>query len=286
MTIGDRFKVLRTELGLNQSELARGIGANPSIISDIERGDKEPSKKIISALILKHNVNSNWLLTGYGDMFVQDQVSEKSRLEQELDEIIAAHPQFAAIEERLTRIERRLDRGTPSDGGFAVDPEPEYPAEPGSFLYASDIQPEYAAEAEPEAERRVKIPYVEDIAAGPPIAQSEDQSGLVSAPAWLIRKGSRYYAASIRGTSMSEVGIRDGDRVLIRHTDAPVDGAIQVVRHQGKSTLKRLKEIEGGGWEMHYEDGSGKVVPLDSGDYEIQGEFATVLPQNAVRDGG
>jgi SOS-response transcriptional repressor LexA len=269
ITIGDRFKALRTEIGLNQSELAREIGANPSIISDIERGDKEPSKKIISALILKHSVNSNWLLTGYGDMFVQDQAPEKSRLEQDLDEIIATHPQFAAIEERLTRIERRLDRGTPSDGGFAVDPEPEY-----------------TAEAEYEAENRVRIPYVEDIAAGPPIAQSEDQSGLVSAPAWLIRKGSRYYAATVRGTSMSEVGIRDGDRVLIRHTDAPVDGAIQVVRHQGKSTLKRLKEIEGVGWEMHYEDGSGKVVPLDSGDYEIQGEFAAVLPQNAVREGG
>ncbi|MDR1250556.1 MAG: helix-turn-helix domain-containing protein [Treponema sp.] len=275
MTIGDRFKVLRTKLGLNQSELAREIGANPSIISDIERGDKEPSKKIISALILRYKVNSNWLLTEYGDVFVQDQVSEKSRLEQELDEIIAAHPQFAALEERLARIEKRLDRE------YAAD---DYPAdylgaaaEPVS-LYTADPEPEYGGEAESKAERPVQIPYVEDIAAGPPIAQSEDQTGLVSVPARLIHKGSRYYAATVRGASMAEADIRDGDRVLIRHTDAPADGAIQVVRHQGKSTLKRLKEVEGGGWEMRYEDGSGKAVLLNSRDYQIQGEFVAVLP--------
>jgi SOS-response transcriptional repressor LexA len=283
MTIGDRFKVLRTKLGLNQSELAREIGANPSIISDIERGDKEPSKKVISALILRYKVNSNWLLTEYGDIFVQDQMSEKSRLEQDLDEIIAAHPQFASIEERLTRIEKRLNREYAAD-----DYPPGYlnQAAAGPVgLYTADSQAEYGAEAEGKAERPVQIPYVEDIAAGPPIAQSEDQTGLVSVPARFIHKGSRYYAATVRGTSMAVAGIRDGDRVLIRHTDAPVDGAIQVVRYQGKSTLKRLKEVEGGGWEMHYEDGSGKVVLLNSRDYQVQGEFAAVLPPNAVPGG-
>jgi len=70
MTIGDRFKELREKLRFNQSELARLIEANPSIISDIERGEKEPSKKIISALIIKYKLNSNWLLTGEGEMFI------------------------------------------------------------------------------------------------------------------------------------------------------------------------------------------------------------------------
>jgi len=71
MSIGDRFKELRENLRFNQSELARLIDANPSIISDIERGEKEPSKKIISALIIKYKINSNWLLTGEGEMFIK-----------------------------------------------------------------------------------------------------------------------------------------------------------------------------------------------------------------------
>ncbi|MDR2185420.1 MAG: XRE family transcriptional regulator [Treponema sp.] len=271
MTIGDRFKLLRAKLGLNQSELAREIGANPSIISDIERGDKEPSKKIISSLILKYRVNSNWLLTERGDIFVKEALTAKSPLEQNLDEIIAAHPKFAAIEERLARLEASVeDKGsyaapeTGEGGGFTGEPEPEY-----------------------EVEERVKIPYVENIAAGPPITQSEDLSGTVPVPARFIRKGFRYYAASIRGTSMAEAGIRDGDLVLIRSIDTPVDGAIQVVRYQGKSTLKRLREREDKGWELHYEDGSGKVIPVgDSEDYEIQGEFVAVLPGAQVPDRG
>ena len=76
MLIGDRFKEIREKLGLNQSELARTIEANPSIVSDIERGEKEPSKKIISSLIMKYKVNSNWLLTGEGEIFIQGSKSE------------------------------------------------------------------------------------------------------------------------------------------------------------------------------------------------------------------
>ncbi|MDR1839287.1 MAG: helix-turn-helix domain-containing protein [Treponema sp.] len=71
MSIGDRFKEIRENLRFNQSELARSIDANPSIISDIERGEKEPSKKIISALIINYKINSNWLLTGEGNMFIK-----------------------------------------------------------------------------------------------------------------------------------------------------------------------------------------------------------------------
>jgi repressor LexA len=267
MTIGDRFKAIRTKLNLNQSELAREIGANPSIISDIERGDKEPSKKIISGLILKYGINSNWLLTEHGDIFLRESVEEdgvKSHLEKAFNDAVAAHPKFAAIESRLTVLEQRL--GYPPEektlsGGFTGDPEPEY-----------------------EAEERIKVPYVHDIAAGPPIRQAEDQSQSMAVPARLVKKSGRYYAASIRGTSMTEAGIRDGDTVLVRHADTPKDGAVQVVRYKGKSTLKRLREVEGRGWELHYEDGTGTVISVDSGKYEVQGDFVAVLPETGVPD--
>jgi SOS-response transcriptional repressor LexA len=84
MTIGDRFKELRENLRFNQSELARLIEANPSIISDIERGEKEPSKKIISALIIKYKINSNWLLTGEGEMFVKTSGNEIARVSHQI----------------------------------------------------------------------------------------------------------------------------------------------------------------------------------------------------------
>jgi SOS-response transcriptional repressor LexA len=83
---------------------------------------------------------------------------------------------------------------------------------------------------------------------------------------------------------MTEAEIRDGDTVLIRYADTPKDGAIQVGRYKRKSTLKRLRET-GGGWELHYEGGSGRIIPVNSGEYHIQGEFAAVLPEdNAVAE--
>ena len=81
---------------------------------------------------------------------------------------------------------------------------------------------------------------------------------------------------------MAEAGIRDGDMVLIRYTDIPRDGAIQVVRYQDKSTLKLLREIEGRGWELHYRDGSGRVIECDSNEYETQGEFEAILSSNGT----
>lgn len=74
-TIGRRFKELREVLQLNQSQMAKIIGSAPSLISDIEREDKEPSKKVIISLLEKYNVNANWLLNNSGEMFLSETTS-------------------------------------------------------------------------------------------------------------------------------------------------------------------------------------------------------------------
>jgi SOS-response transcriptional repressor LexA len=269
MSIGDRFKETREKLGLNQSELARSIGANPSIISDIERGDKEPSKKIISALIVKYRINSNWLLTEQGDMYIKDDLPQKSRLEQDLDETIAAHPKFTEIESRLSALESLLKQEKPAPAAAPGNDGPPYTADPA---------PEYGEE---EEEEREEIPFVHGIAAGPPITMSDERGQTASVPKRMLRDGGQYYAADIRGGSMKEAGIRDGDLVLIRCADTPVNGAIMVVSYRGKSTLKRLRETSKG-WELHYEDGSGQVITAASDKYRVQGEFRSILPENTV----
>lgn len=264
MDTKERLREVRKILKLSQEALAIETGSQRTTVAGYENGISLPRSEFLKLLSLKYGINPNWILTGQGDMLNREIQPPKSRLDQELEEVISSQvtPRFTTIEERLARLEERLDRKGSFDGDYTGEPEPEY-----------------------EAEEQVKIPYVESIAAGPPIAQSEDQTGHISVPARYIKKGRRYYAAAVRGASMSETGIRDGDMILIRCTDTPANGAIQVLRYQGKSTLKRLREVEGKGWEMHYEDGSGKVVPLDSGDYEVQGEFVAVLPGIGVPEG-
>jgi SOS-response transcriptional repressor LexA len=276
LTWEERIEVIKNACGVkNNRQLEETLGLSNGYINDLLKGKNKNPAKITAALVTVLKVNPTWFYDETVGVFgeradkkqqMDTTIRENLRFLDVFDEhvvyVIKRNGLIGNIEERLARLEERLDRKTSLDGDFTGEPEPEY-----------------------GAEEQARIPYVENIAAGPPIFQSEDLTGSISVPSRLIKKGYRYYAATIRGASMSETGIRDGDAVLIRHTDVPADGAIQVVRYQGKSTLKRLREAEGRGWEMHYEDGSGKVVPLVSGDYEVQGEFVAVLPPSAVPEG-
>ena len=68
----NRIKELREALNLNQAELASQLEIQKSLISEYENEKKEPSKAVITALMKKFNVNANWLLTGEGSVFVDD----------------------------------------------------------------------------------------------------------------------------------------------------------------------------------------------------------------------
>jgi SOS-response transcriptional repressor LexA len=252
--------------------LYKTLEVRSQFISDLRSGkSKNPNAEFLAKIITKLNINPEWFEDETKPMFRENEAKavafQKSRLDQDIEDVIASQtgPHFATIEARLTRLEATLiNRGTHTidqngdSGAYTADPEPDY-GEP---------------EAIPE-----RIPYMEDIAAGPPIPQSENAGLFARVPAGYIQgeKGD-YYAASIRGESMTAAGIANGSAVLIRRADTPRDGAIQVVAWQGRSTLKRLREKEGGGWELHFEDGTNRVIAVESKDCRVQGDFVAVLP--------
>lgn len=284
--IGNRLEQIRDRLGFTtQKAFAEKLGLKYQSYVNYEKGGRSLPDEIKFKLF-GLGVNISWLVTGQGEPLLDNQ-DEKVPLMEELKGLIekTMEPRLGEVTTRLTAIEAFLKekevKPAPAPAAPSKD-TPEEPAKKEDPLYIAESEPEYGEE-EAEEEEYEQVPYVRDIAAGPPINQSEDQSGKIAVPARLIRKSGKYYAASIRGTSMTEAGIRDGDMVLIRHADAPKDGVIQVIRHGDKSTLKRVWEVEGKGWELHYEDGTGRVITYGSGDYEVQGEFVAVLPENAVR---
>jgi repressor LexA len=123
---------------------------------------------------------------------------------------------------------------------------------------------------------------VDNVAAGPPIPQSEDLSNYIEVPRRLIKTNpDDYYAAHIKGESMFAAGIPDGCWVLICKSDVPRNGAIQVVRCGGRSTLKRLREHEDRRWTLHFEDNTNRSIEIGPDeDYRIQGDFVAVLPED------
>ena len=84
-----------------------------------------------------------------------------------------------------------------------------------------------------------------------------------------------YYCVTVRGDSMTEADIKDGDFALLSHTNIPQNGEIMLVRHHNSSTLKRIRIIENklGKEEIFicWEDGSKRREMLNGDGFEIQG---------------
>jgi SOS-response transcriptional repressor LexA len=252
-----QIKLLMKGLGLNQTSLAIKLGLSQGVISEFASGAREPSKEFLLGLP-RIGVSLDWFLTGEGEMFFVKN-DKKHPFIVELEAIV--DKKLEKIETQIAEIEGQLKKkgiDNPDSGLYVLEPEPEY------------------------GDGRVKTPFVDDIAAGPPIQQSEDLSGYINVPKRFIKtKPEDYYAARIRGESMTAAGIPDGCTVLIRRSDVPRDGAIQVVRNEGRSTLKRMREGEDHTWTLHYEDNSKWSIAIGKDeDYQVQGDFVTVLPED------
>ena len=83
---------------------------------------------------------------------------------------------------------------------------------------------------------RLGVPVVGAIAAGMPILAAESNNGYLKD----LQPAPGRFALKVRGDSMIDAGILDGDFAVIQH-DAPVpDGTIGAVMVDGDATLKRV----------------------------------------------
>lgn len=92
-----------------------------------------------------------------------------------------------------------------------------------------------------ENSRRLTIlPLLGRIAAGRPIEAITDQKEINFSDLLL---GPDRYALKVKGDSMIDAGIYDGDLIIIRHTESATNGDIVVALIDGEEvTLKRLKK--------------------------------------------
>lgn len=87
----------------------------------------------------------------------------------------------------------------------------------------------------------IELPVMGRIAAGVPIAAISEISHNVSVPASMVGKG-EHYALEVKGDSMIDAGINDGDIVVIRETSTADNGDIVVALvEDAEATLKRYR---------------------------------------------
>jgi repressor LexA len=90
--------------------------------------------------------------------------------------------------------------------------------------------------------RTVSVPVMGRIAAGTPISAIQNHSHDIACPPDLLTSG-EHFALEVKGDSMIEAGILDGDTVIIRRCDTAENGDIVVALVDSEeATLKRLRK--------------------------------------------
>jgi repressor LexA len=91
-----------------------------------------------------------------------------------------------------------------------------------------------------------ELPVMGKIAAGVPIEAINQRSHGVTVPNAMLSGPGAHYALEVKGDSMIEAGINDGDVVVIRETSIAEDGDIVVALVEDlEATLKRFKRRGG-----------------------------------------
>ena len=124
-----------------------------------------------------------------------------------------------------------------------------------------------ATASEDDGNRPVAVPVMGRIAAGTPIEALQTRSHTISVPPDMLGSG-EHYALEVRGDSMVDAGILDGDMALIQRNETADTGDIVVALiDEEEATLKRFRR-------------RGASIALEPANaaYEVR-----ILPPNRVR---
>ncbi|MBI3702177.1 MAG: transcriptional repressor LexA [Afipia sp.] len=118
----------------------------------------------------------------------------------------------------------------------------------------------------------VSVPVMGRIAAGTPIEAIQTRSHTISVPPDMLGSG-EHYALEVRGDSMMEAGILDGDMALIQKNDVADTGDIVVALiDEEEATLKRFRR-KGASIALEPANASYEVRILPPNRVQIQGKL-------------
>ncbi len=123
------------------------------------------------------------------------------------------------------------------------------------------------------------IPVLGRIAAGAPILAVENREDTIPLrPDWLSAQGQDVFALRVRGDSMVNAHIMDGDLVLVRKQDSANRGDIVAALLEGEATVKRFGR-EGASVVLRPEHPTMKpiVIGPERGDFRILGKVIGLI---------
>jgi repressor LexA len=122
------------------------------------------------------------------------------------------------------------------------------------------------------------IPLLGRVAAGAPVLSPENYDGdvLVDLSLFSIRSSHNIFALKVKGESMVNAHIDDGDTLLVRAQASAQNGDIVVISTDGETTVKRFY-AEKNRIRLQPENNAMKPIYVERGEFRIIGKAVGVL---------
>ncbi len=126
-----------------------------------------------------------------------------------------------------------------------------------------------------ELSQVLKLPVLGYIAAGQPLEPYTDPNATLDIPPFLVSGKKRAFVLQVKGSSLVDEGILDGDYVVIEEQESARNGDIVVaLLDNGFATLKRFfKEAT----RVRLEPANSQMAPIFTKNVRIQGKVVGVI---------
>lgn len=120
----------------------------------------------------------------------------------------------------------------------------------------------------------VAVPMLGRVAAGAPVLAEENIEGYINLPQDIVRQGVSQFCLKIKGDSMANAGILDGDTVLVRQQNYAENGEIIVAIIGDEATVKRFYRLKD---KVKLQPENPAYEPIYSRDAIILGKVVAVF---------
>jgi repressor LexA len=127
---------------------------------------------------------------------------------------------------------------------------------------------------QPRSKSLLEIPLIGRVMAGKPVEVFEIHEPIL-VPPMLLRAGT-HFAMEVRGDSMIDDGIREGDLVIVQQQLAPNNGDTVVAVVHGEATIKRFYR-HGPIVELRPANAQMTALQVDAQDVEVKGVVAGLI---------
>jgi repressor LexA len=119
-----------------------------------------------------------------------------------------------------------------------------------------------------------EVPVLGQVPAGKPFLSEENVEGVLIIPADM--SGGKTFALQVKGDSMIDAGILDGDKVIVKQQGTAENGEIVCAVINGEATLKRFFK-KGGVVTLKAENEKYAPIIVSEGEFRLAGRVVGLL---------